>query len=297
MTIKTVGILSPGDMGHAVGRVFKEHGLRVVTCLQGRSNRTRELANRANIENVSTLEEMVKQSDLVLSVIVPSEAVNLAEELADVLRTSRIDTYFADCNAISPKTAKKVDGIITAVGGRFINASIIGSPPSKGEAPRFYACGPHAKIMSELNGKGIEVRLLGDRIGLASSIKMCYAVLTKGSQALWITLLTAAKVLDVSEELQELLQSQSSIFKQMEKQVPGIAVKARRSVGKMEEIAATFENVELTPQFHIAASEIFRFVGETSLADENPENRDTNRTLEQAISIFTQHLRNRTGEH
>ena len=44
MTIEVVGIMSPGDMGHAVGRVLIEHGLRVLTCLEGRSKRTYDLA-------------------------------------------------------------------------------------------------------------------------------------------------------------------------------------------------------------------------------------------------------------
>src|SRR5439155_1026690 len=44
MAIRAVGVLSPGDMGHAVGLVLHQHGLRVLTCLAGRSERTRALA-------------------------------------------------------------------------------------------------------------------------------------------------------------------------------------------------------------------------------------------------------------
>jgi 3-hydroxyisobutyrate dehydrogenase-like beta-hydroxyacid dehydrogenase len=292
MSIRTVAILSPGDMGHAVGRVLKENGLRVITCLNGRSARTKELAHRANIEDVPSLEDLLDQSDLILSVIVPSEATKLAQQVAKVLQARRINSYYADCNAISPQTARKIDTIISSAGGRFINASIIGSPPGKGEPPRFYVSGAHAKIMSELNGKGIQVRFIGDEIGRASAIKMCYAALTKGSQALWIALLTAAESMGLTNELrQEFLESQPIVYKQMEKQVPGVPVKARRWLGEMEEIASTFAHVGLTPQFHKGASEIFRFVGQTSLAEETPENRDRTRTLEQTISVFARNLK------
>ncbi|SVC42269.1 uncharacterized protein METZ01_LOCUS295123, partial [marine metagenome] len=34
MSLETVAILSPGDMGHTVGRVLVEHGLRVITYLK-----------------------------------------------------------------------------------------------------------------------------------------------------------------------------------------------------------------------------------------------------------------------
>ena len=39
MAIQTVALLSPGDMGHSVGKVLHDHGLRVITCFEGRSQR------------------------------------------------------------------------------------------------------------------------------------------------------------------------------------------------------------------------------------------------------------------
>ena len=36
-TVKTVAILSPGDMGSNVGRALRENGLDVITCLTERS--------------------------------------------------------------------------------------------------------------------------------------------------------------------------------------------------------------------------------------------------------------------
>ena len=291
LSLRTIAVISPGDMGHAVGRTLLKHGLRVVTCLEGRSDRTRSLSHQVGIEEVSSLEELVMISDLILSVIPPSQAIALARQVAGILKKSKT-VYFADCNAVSPQTARTIDDIITAAGGRFIDASIIGSPPGKGKPPRFYASGPHAGIMSELDGKGIKIILIGDEVGRASGIKMCYAAWTKGSQALWIALLTAAKVIGLSEELrEEFLFSQPAIYKQVEKQIPGIPVKARRWVGEMEEIASTFKHAGLTPYFHKGASETFRMVGSTPLADETPENLDTSRTLEETISIFAQRIR------
>jgi hypothetical protein len=48
----TVGIISPGDMGHAIGAVLRQHGLRVLTNLQGRSARTVALAVQAGMTDV-----------------------------------------------------------------------------------------------------------------------------------------------------------------------------------------------------------------------------------------------------
>ncbi|GIT43635.1 MAG: hypothetical protein Ct9H300mP11_15710 [Chloroflexota bacterium] len=46
MSIESVAILSPGDMGHAIGQLLKEHEMRVLTCLSGRSTRTKELSEK-----------------------------------------------------------------------------------------------------------------------------------------------------------------------------------------------------------------------------------------------------------
>ena len=43
-TLQSIGILMPGDMGHACGQALKQSGFRVVTFLGGRSDRTQSLS-------------------------------------------------------------------------------------------------------------------------------------------------------------------------------------------------------------------------------------------------------------
>lgn len=296
MSIHRVAILSPGDMGHAVGRALGEAGLEIITCLQGRSDRTRTLAERANIRDVATMEDLVIEADLVLSILVPAEALNVATRIADALRTTGAGAAFADCNATSPQTALAIDEVIVAAGGRSIDASIIGGPPVRGNRPRFYVSGPDSGIMSHLDGKGIVVRLLGEKIGRASGIKMCYAALTKGTSALYTALLTAAEALDLSKPLRaELASSQSDAYKRMQAQVPSLPANAFRWIGEMEEIAATFEHVGVTPYFHRGAAEMFRLLSETPYAAETPETVDKSRTLEQTVSGVHAAVASRVG--
>ena len=291
MAVNTVAILSPGDMGHGVGRAFGEHGLDVITCLEGRSDRTRGLALKGNIRDVPSLNEMVSQADLVLSILVPAEALDVARRVADALRATGADSPFADCNATSPQTTQKMDAIISGAGGRFIDGSIIGGPPGRGTPPRFYVSGAHAGIMAELDGKGIDVRPMGDSIGQASGIKMCYAALTKGTSALHTALLTAAEAMGLSQELRaELSSSQPEAYRRIENQVPGLAVNASRWIGEMEEIAATFDHLGVTPHFHLGAAEVFRQLSKTSLAQETPETVDTSRTSAETIAEVARSL-------
>ncbi|MBW1996260.1 MAG: 6-phosphogluconate dehydrogenase, partial [Deltaproteobacteria bacterium] len=86
MSSQKVGLLSPGDMGHVVGRVISENGMPVITCIDGRSDRTRSLARKAGIEPVSTYEDLVWEADLILSILVPAEAGNAAERVCRALQ-------------------------------------------------------------------------------------------------------------------------------------------------------------------------------------------------------------------
>ena len=286
MALGTVAILSPGSMGSAVGQALRESGYDVVTNLDGRSERTRVLAEEAGFRAVSGIDSIVEEADLVMSILVPSEAISVAREAAAAMKRTGASPAYADCNAVSPDTARELGGIIEAAGGRFIDAGIIGGPPGSGSPPRFYASGPHEAVIGELDGKGIIVPLLGGDVGRASAIKMCYASLTKGVSALQTAALVAAYRLGLSSELEEeMSSSQANVLAQMQS-VIGLPGKAFRWVGEMEEIAATFESVGVTGNFHHGAAEIFRMVADSPLGDERPETIDPNRTLQETVEVF-----------
>ena len=291
----TIGILSPGDMGHTVGDVLRQNGARVITCLEGRSARTRALAEKAGIIDVPTYRQLVTESDLVLSIMVPAQAMSAAAAVADALRRTDTQLIYADCNAIAPQTVRTLGEVLTSAGGTFVDASIIGPPPRTAGATRFYASGLELETFLTLNRYGLDVRPLGDEIGLASAMKMCYASLTKGLTALCTELLTAAEVLGVSDALTaEFRLSQSALFERMEKGLPSMPPKAKRWIGEMEEISATFEHVGLTPKILTGAADMYRLVGETHLANLPPEARDRFPTLAELIAILAGQIQPRT---
>ena len=288
---QTVAILSPGDMGHAVGRVLIDSGHRVITCLEGRSARTRGLSEAAGIEDTGNLADMVVRADLVLSILVPSEAEQLAGKVAAAIEGTGAKVAFADCNAVSPATSARIGAAIEGAGGSYIDGSIIGPPPSRGAPPRLYVSGPGAGAVEALDGAGIVVRNMGPRAGAASAIKMCYAAFTKGGSALSVALLVTAERLGVSWELErELGESQAAGLSRMRAEIPSLPAKARRWVGEMEEIASTFSAAGLPPGFLEAAAEIYRTVGRTPMADETPEAIDESRGLRETVEEVAREL-------
>lgn len=290
MPVKTIAILSPGDMGHAVGRALGENGYAVITCLEGRSARTRELAQQGNIRDVPTYDALVNEADLILSILVPSQATDTAGKVADALRETGEDTYYVDCNAVSPKTSQAMNQVITTAGGRFIDGGIIGGPPGRGAPPRFYVSGEHSAVMNELDGKGIAIRDIGGEVGRATGVKMCYAAMTKGTNALQVALMTTAEVLGVSEELRtEFESSQPDALANIDR-LSRLPANAHRWIGEMEEIAATFEDAGVTPYFHLGSAEIFRLLARTPFGQETPETIDQSRTTAETIKVVSQYL-------
>ena len=290
MAITTVGLLSPGDMGQAIGGVLKANGLRVLTCLAGRSERTRALAREADIEDTADLEELVTRSDIVLCVLVPARAACVAEEVAAAVRATGAGILYVDCNAISPRTVRGIGETMLAAGARFADVGIIGNPPRK-PGTRFYASGPGANELAALSGFGLDVRVIGDEIGQASGLKMCYGALTKGLQALGTELLVAARLMGLEETLRaEQQASIPDVLAWLERSLPPMPPKAYRWVGEMEEIASTFADLGLTPNILAGAADMYRFVAETPIGKESPEARDQSRGMDGIVAALADAL-------
>jgi len=287
MSVKKVGLLSPGDMGHVVAGVLIDNGMPVITCLKGRSERTRRLAERAGVVDVPTYRDLVREADLLLSILVPAEATGAAEKVARALKETGERMVYVDCNAIAPSTVRSIARTIQSVGSVFVDAGIIGPPPREKDKTRFYASGEQSAAFGELNQFGLDVRVIGDKVGQASGIKMTYAAFTKGTFALATELLIAAKRMGLFEALKaEFLLSQEPRYRAIERGLPSVPPKSRRWVGEMEEIAKTFEELQMTPRIYQGAADMYRLMGQSPLADETPETRDKNRTLDKVIEIL-----------
>jgi 3-hydroxyisobutyrate dehydrogenase-like beta-hydroxyacid dehydrogenase len=289
MQIKTVGFMTPGDMGPAVAMQIKAKGFNVLTALDKRSERSRTLAREGGLTDVGTIPKLVAESDIVLSVMNPGAAVDFAREAADAIRTGGRKTLFADCNATAPDTVHEIARLIESAGGRFLDGSIIGPPPRGQAKTNLYISGPGAGDLEVLAGPQLRVHILSESIGDASAIKMCYGALNKGTQALWLEVLIAAQRLGVAERLEEQLRSsRSDMLDSMLDQFPQMPPKAYRWVPEMLEISKTLGTSGVTTKVFQGASEIFAFVAATPLGKETPENRDKGRTGKDVVKSLAQ---------
>jgi 3-hydroxyisobutyrate dehydrogenase-like beta-hydroxyacid dehydrogenase len=290
MAIRAVGVLSPGDMGHAVGLVLHQHGLRVLTCLAGRSERTRALAAEGGFEDAPSLEALVSSVDILLSILVPASAEETAGAVARAVEATHADLLFADCNAIAPSTARRVAQRVAAAGARVADGGIIGPPPVR-PGFRLFSSGPGAQELAQLGQFGLDVRVLPGEVGQASGLKMCYAAMTKGTQALATELLVAARAMGLEDALRgEQTGSVAGVRNFVARGLANMPPKAHRWVGEMEEIAQTFEDLGLPGKLMLGAADVYRFVASTPLGHQTPEAVDTSRELDSIIAELADSL-------
>jgi 3-hydroxyisobutyrate dehydrogenase-like beta-hydroxyacid dehydrogenase len=279
-----IGLLHPGEMGAAVGGCLVEAGYAVGWASAGRGPDTAARAGQARLSDAGTVAGLASRSDVILSVCPPHAAVEVARAVAgraaagqpgaDQPETAGFRGVFVDANAISPASSRAVAGIVEAGGASYVDGGIIGPPPASPGGTRLYLSGPRAGEIRDLfAGTRVDARIVDDRIGSASAVKMAYAAWTKGTAALLLT----ARALATAEGVQDTLLaewalSQPDLADRTRRAARSAARKGWRWVAEMEEIAASMAAAGLPQGFGQAAAEVFRSQPRDAAGDEvSPE--------------------------
>ena len=262
-----VAVIAPGMMGAAVGKRLADHGLKVLTSLEGRSAATCKRAQAAGI--VPANEKEIAASDFILSILPPGDAVALAQRFAPALTASNSKPVYVDCNAVSPPTAERVAAVVGQTGSPFVDAGIIGSPPQAGDAgPRFYASGPHAPRFATLKQYGLDVRVLDGPLTAASAVKMSYAGITKGTQALAAVMMLAATRAGSDAALfKELASSQPQMLAWLKRGLSMMPPKAYRWIAEMHEIADFVGEDPAGHELYVGAAHFYEQIAQDFAGD------------------------------
>jgi hypothetical protein len=237
-------------MGAALGAALRSRGATVLWASAERSGATFQRAAAAGLEDAVFEREIGLRADVIVSVCPPHAARQVAGRMAG------FGGIYVDANAVSPATAVA----IAAEMPRFVDGGIVGPPPHAAGTTRLYLSGPEAPEVAALfAGTSLDARVLSDRAGEASALKMVYAAATKGGAALLLASRATARAHGVEDALlAEWRLSLPGLEEDSLAAARSAAAKGWRWVGEMEEIAATFAAAGLPDGFHRAAAEVFR---------------------------------------
>jgi 3-hydroxyisobutyrate dehydrogenase-like beta-hydroxyacid dehydrogenase len=188
---------------------------------------------------------------------------------------------FTVCTALDGRSARSralaAAAGITDLG--CLDAGVFSAPPRDGVHGRLFVSGPDAAAVQALATPELSVRVLNDRIGAASALKMCDAVISKGVTALVLQMLIAAQRYGVAAELEEqLTPPRRRVHDAVIDALPVMPSKAYRWVPEVIEIARMLEAAGMSPKMIEGAADVYTFVAGTALGRETPEGRD--RTLD-----------------
>jgi 3-hydroxyisobutyrate dehydrogenase-like beta-hydroxyacid dehydrogenase len=243
-------------MGICVAATAKNSGHPVYWASEGRSRQTHNRAEELGLHDIGNLAALCETCSVIISVCPP----HAAEEVAGQVLDCSYKGMYLDANAIAPQRTIRIGKTMREAGIRFVDGGIIGEPAWESGKTWLYLSGEDAEEAKAcVSGGPLETRVIGEEIGKASALKMCYASYTKGTTALLCAILASADVLGVRENLEEQWSRDWPGFaEQTRERVRRVTKKAWRFIGEMVEISETFRHAGLPGEFHGAAEDVYR---------------------------------------
>ena len=272
MISETIGFLHPGAMGISVAVSTLHSGHQACYASEGRSGATQTRASEHGLRDLETVAQLCQTCSIVISVCPP----HAAEDVARQVIANGFTGLYLDANAIAPQKAQHIGEMLSSAGIDFVDGGIVGGPAwTPGETWLYLSGKESARIADRFSAGPLEVRIIGDEIGKASALKMCYAAYTKGTTALLTSILALSESLGVRKELKsQWEQDEPGFSARTELRARRVTAKAWRFAGEMDEIASTFESAGFPGGFHRAAGEVYRRLEDFKGLEEFPKLED-----------------------
>jgi len=250
-----LGMIGFGEVGYHMAKGLKGAGVgQVMAFNNGNRNRPpysdafKQKAGDIGVVLAATMEELVRGSDIVLSAVVPTAALEIAREASPYLTSSHL---FVDLNSCSPAAKEEGRGLVLERGARYVDGAIMDRPVSEEHRVCIFASGEGAGTFHDaMTGFGMNIRVISGRVGDAALLKMIYSIIAKGMQALLLesfeALYRAGLDPDVYEGLNNMV-SQSGLIERAGPIIAHTATHAGRRAGEMEFVGDTLLRLGVEP--------------------------------------------------
>jgi 3-hydroxyisobutyrate dehydrogenase-like beta-hydroxyacid dehydrogenase len=233
----TIGILYCGELGSAFGKLLHKSGLRVVTTCQGRSQATVDRARSSEIEILPTLNDLAAQSHVVFSFVLPSAAVEVAQQYALCHSIRPINSIFVEGNSVGLETLEQIERVMGEHEIPLVDAAVNGMANRLEDLGVLHVSGPRAGTVEAMCRGLVRVNDLGTRVGSASRMKLLMSGIAKGLPALFLEVAALAERADLLESFLKSCQLfYPAIMTVVERTLPTFPRHASRRVGEMWDI-------------------------------------------------------------
>jgi 3-hydroxyisobutyrate dehydrogenase-like beta-hydroxyacid dehydrogenase len=257
-----LGFIGFGGAGYGLAKGLKQAGVDEIHYydrMQETLPYAEAISRRADelgAVRAATVRDLLSRVEIAISCVTGAMAVPVAKEAAPFLTGAHL---WADVNTAAPAVKEEVAGIVEKAGAAFVDAAMMGAVPTYLHRVPIFASGRGAgRFLECMKPYGMDIRLVGDRPGQASAIKLLRSVFMKGILSLLLELLTATHRCGVDETvLGSIAESLDGVpfLETARLQMTKGAVNAERMAHEMEEAIATLDAMGAPAEMSRAARE------------------------------------------
>ncbi len=273
-----VGFLGFGEVASILSEGLMKNGADVYTSVKGRSTRTKNNIQKTGVETYPSYKVLAENSDIIISSVVPSKAIEVAEMVGKYS-----NGIYADINNVSPKTV--VNALDKIKNGKTVDAAIIGSVVKKGMDVKIIASGSYANEFADLIDYGMNITVVGNVNGQASGIKLLRSSYTKGVSALLFKSIYQAYKMGIDSEVLDYISETEcpDFIESAKSRIISAVYHAQRRSEEMDELVEMFSGKQDSIMAR-GTKDFFKILGENI---EKPEKRpaDYNEIFEYLMKI------------
>ncbi len=283
----SIALIGLGEVGQTLARDLMATGVQAISCydiaFSDQRSGPAQAAQELGLTVAGSAAQAAHEATLTISAVTAAAALAAAEATAPGLAGGR---FFLDVNSVAPRTKQEAARCVEEAGGRYVEAVVMSPIHPKGIATPMLLGGGHTGGFLDIAAPlGFDARAYADRVGVASSVKMCRSVMIKGIEALITECLLASHhygvTNDVLASLQDLFPGQDW-DRTARYMLSRTLQHGRRRAEEMEEVAKTVADAGVAPTMATATVARQHWAGElgTQLSDPGDATIDREQRLE-----------------
>ena len=233
--IMIIGFIGFGKVSQNLVSIIGSDDIDFVTSAENRSFETIDRIEKSNVEALDTFKEVALKSDILISATSPKNALGVAMQYGKYAKG-----IYLDLNNISPDTILEISRSVE----NLVDGAIIGKIDS--DSPVLYLSGEKASSLEFLNDF-IQTKIISDKAGDASKLKLLRSSYTKALSALLIESAEIAKSNGLEDEFFDVLcLTEGDDFRQKSlSRIHNTLNASKRKSEELEEIIDYFDENEL----------------------------------------------------
>lgn len=259
----SVGVFYTGEMGTALSRKLVGAGFEVLSCVIGRSERTRKNAEKTGVKLKESIEKVVAESGYIFSLVPPHHALEVARTVSDAIRKTKKFPLYVDCNSVGPGTMRKIESVIKGCSVEILDGVFIGSASLLDSKTTLYLSGERAEELARLLEPALRVISLGEKVGDATAFKMCFSSFNKGLVGLFLEIISAAERVGKRGMLLRSLEDfYPGTMETIRRLLPSYPIHCERRVREMEELVSFLRGLGQVPAMSVGICSVLESLRE-----------------------------------